>query len=167
MNAKRTPKTLIGWQEWCNLPDLNLPAIKAKVDTGAKTSALHAYDIKTYVDDSGVDMLRFKIHPLQRNNKLETVCTAPYVDRREVTSSNGEREDRYVIKTNIGLGPLIFETEMTLTCRRTMAFRMLLGRNALRKGRFLVDPGKALMLGKQPSPENLYNSLIAEKEGIS
>jgi hypothetical protein len=151
----KSPKPLIGWEEWCALPDLGLPAIKAKIDTGARTSALHAYDIETFILDN-TDMVRFKIHPLQRNNRLERQCVARLVDRRAVTSSNGEREYRFVIMTNIVFPVKTIETEITLTTRHNMAFRMLLGRTALRKARFAVDPGKRYLLGKMTGVEELY-----------
>ena len=151
----KAPKIMIGWEEWCALPDLNLPAIKAKIDTGAKTSALHAYDIETFVKN-GQDYVRFKIHPLQRNKDLERSCEAPLIDKRGVTSSNGERETRYVIKTTIDFGQIKIEAEMTLTSRHKMSFRMLLGREAMKKARFTVDPGKTLLLGKSKNAENLY-----------
>ena len=86
---------IIGWKEWCSIPDIGIPAIKAKVDTGAKTSCIHAYDIERF-DDNGVKSVRFKVHPLQKNERLEIECSAPLYDYRNVTSSNGEREKRYV-----------------------------------------------------------------------
>jgi len=151
----RRPKTIIGWEEWCALPDLGLPAVKAKIDTGAKTSALHAYDIETFTEDS-TDYVRFKIHPLQKNNKLERCCVAPLADYRFVTSSNGEREKRYVIKTRIDFPDTAIEAELTLTSRHNMAFRMLLGREALRKAKFAVDPAKSFLLGKKTGVDEIY-----------
>jgi ribosomal protein S6--L-glutamate ligase len=151
----KKPKALIGWEEWCSLPDLGLPAVKAKIDTGARTSALHAYDIETFILDK-TDMVRFKIHPLQRNNDLERQCMARLVGKRNITSSNGERENRFVIHTRIEFPTKVIETEITLTTRHTMAFRMLLGRTALRKARFAVDPGKRFLLGKREDVEELY-----------
>jgi hypothetical protein len=151
----RAPKTIIGWEEWCSLPDLGLPAIKAKVDTGAKTSALHAYNIERFREDS-IDYVRFCIHPLQRNNRLERVCVAPLVDHRKVISSNGDHEKRYVIKTKIAFPSVTIPAELTLTYRKKMAFRMLLGREALRKAKFAVDPAKSLLLGKHKNVDELY-----------
>lgn len=149
------PKVMIGWEEWCAMPDLGLPAIKAKIDTGAKTSALHAYDIEVF-KENGADFVRFKIHPLQKNSKLERCCIAPMVDHRNVTSSNGEREKRYVIKTKIEFSNTTIQAELTLTSRHNMAFRMLLGREALRKAKFAVDPAKSFLLGKKKEARNLY-----------
>jgi len=149
------PKNLIGWEEWCAFPELGLPAIKAKVDTGAKTSCIHAYDIKTFTKD-GVKFVCFKIHPIQKNKDLEVECTAPLSDYRNVTSSNGEREKRYVIQTPLTLGSKTITAEVTLTSRHNMAFRMLLGRDAIGKAKFAVDPVKSFQLGKVKNPINLY-----------
>lgn len=151
----RAPKVMIGWEEICSLPELGLPFIKAKIDTGAKTSAIHAYDIKTFTKD-GQKFVRFKIHPLQRNSKIERVCEAPLADRRYVISSNGEREKRYVINTKITLGEKSFMAELTLTSRHKMAFRMLLGREALRKAKVTVDPVKSCLTGRKKSLEKFY-----------
>ena len=151
----KTPKKIISWEEWCALPDLGLPAVKVKVDTGAKTSALHAYDIKRF-KEGDQEFVRFKIHPLQKNNKLERSCIAPLVDYRYVTSSNGEREKRYVIQTHVAFQTTRILAELTLTSRHNMAFRMLLGREALRRARFVVDPAKSYLLGKLKNVEDLY-----------
>lgn len=151
----RAPKTIIGWEEWCSLPNLELPAVKAKIDTGAKTSALHAYDIEPFSAD-GSRYVRFKIHPLQKNNELERCCVAPLTDYRFVMSSNGEREKRYVIKTKIEFASTTIEAELTLTSRHNMAFRMLVGREALRKAKFAVDPAKSFLLGKVNNAPDLY-----------
>ena len=153
--AKKINKTLIGWEEWCTFPDLDLPAVKAKIDTGARTSALHAYDIEPF-QKSGQDYVRFKVHPLQKNRDITRICEAPMVDFRSVTSSNGEKEKRYVIETTFQLGEVSFISEMTLTSRFGMTFRMLLGKEALKKGKLIVDPAKALALGKRPKAKELY-----------
>jgi len=147
-----TPAT-IGWREWVALPDLNLPALKAKVDTGARTSALHAFLIEPYTKD-GIDMLRFMIHPIQLNDRLEVECHAPVFDYREVTDSGGHREMRYVIQSRLVIGNIEQPIEMTLTNRDTMRFRMLLGRRAM-ENRFLVDPGASYVNGKL-RPRKLY-----------
>ena len=146
-------RATIGWREWVALPDLNLPAIKAKVDTGARTSALHAFLIEPYNKD-GIDMLRFLIHPIQLNDKLEVECHAPVFDFREVTDSGGHREMRYVIQSQVAIGEIAFPIEMTLTNRDTMRFRMLLGRRAM-EDRFLVDPGTSYINGRL-RPRKLY-----------
>ena len=160
----RREKTTIGWEEWCALPDLGLPAIKAKVDTGAKTSALHAYAIKKFTQD-GKTYVRFKIHPLQRDRKVVRECVAPLVDQRTVISSNGERELRYVISTTLQFKGASLRAELTLTSRHKMAFRMLLGREALRRARFLVDPAKSHMTGKIKNPQLLYTTPAEDKAG--
>lgn len=146
-------RATIGWREWAALPDLNLPAIKAKIDTGARTSALHAFLIEPYTRD-GVDMLRFLIHPMQLNQKFEVECHAPVYDFREVTDSGGHREMRYVIQSKVVIGDIAWPIEMTLTNRDTMRFRMLLGRRAM-ENRFVVDPGVSYVNGKL-RPRKLY-----------
>jgi hypothetical protein len=137
---------LIGWQEWCALPKLHLPAIKAKIDTGAKTSALHAAHIKPF-HRHGILFVHFKVHPLQGNNDLELDCTAPVVDHRLIMNSGGHKELRYIIRTAIALGILRWDIEISLTNREPLAFRMLLGRDALTHD-FLIEPGKKLYQGK-------------------
>lgn len=156
MIRKRKPKMLIGWEEWCALPNLGLPAIKAKIDTGAKTSALHAYDIEPFKEDGG-EFVRFKIHPLQKNDELEKICVAPLADYRYVISSNGEREKRFVIATELEFPDKRILAELTLTSRHKMAFRMLLGREALRKAKYAVDPSKSFLLGKKKNVIELYS----------
>ncbi len=121
---------VLGWEEWLALPELALPAIKAKVDTGAKTSALHATAMEPFgpIDKP---QIRFTLHPNPDDSSLEVVCAAPVVDRREVTSSNGETELRYVIKTPVQFGDTQWPVEITLTNRETMAYRMLFGRTSI------------------------------------
>ena len=131
-----------------SLPDLNIPAIKAKIDTGARTSALHTFHIETYKDGK-LDYIKFKIHPLQRKTDIEIECNAPILDKRMVKDSGGHAEERYVISTPIMLGKLVIEAEVTLTNREDMKFRMLLGRSALKKGNIEVDPGSSYILGKK------------------
>jgi hypothetical protein len=143
----------LGWREWVALPALNLPALKAKVDTGARTSALHAFLIEPYQQD-GIDMIRFLIHPLQRNSDLAIECRTKVYDFREVTDSGGHREMRYVIQTDVVIGDSRWPIEMTLTNRDTMRFRMLLGRRAM-ENRFRVDPGASYLSGKL-RPKKLY-----------
>ena len=148
--STKPEKVKVGWQEWCALPKLHIPAIKTKIDTGAKTSALHAWDIYT-LHRHGILYVHFTVHPLQRNIRLSRSCTAKVIDQRIIMNSAGHKEERYVIKTPIVLGERIWEIEITLTNRDAMSFRMLLGRDAL-KGHALVDPGKTLCLGKLPKP---------------
>lgn len=135
---------LLGWEEWVSLPELGLPALKAKIDTGAKTSALHAYAVED-VEIGGVAMVRFRIHPARRRRDIDIVCTAPVKDVRDVISSNGEKERRTVIETEIEIGGQRWPLEITLTNRETMNSRMLLGRQALPPG-ILVDPSRSFLL---------------------
>ena len=136
----------LGWEEWVGLPGLGLPAIKAKVDTGARTSALHAFLLEPYTDNS-VGMVRFHIHPVQGEDDFFVECHAPVKDYREVTDSGGHREMRYVIESTVAIGDGQWPIELTLTNRDTMRFRMLLGRRAM-ENRFYVDPGASYVNGR-------------------
>lgn len=120
----------LGWEEWVSLPDLGLPALKAKVDTGARTSALHAFDIEPF-GPANAPRVRFAIHPIPGREDLVIPCSAKIVDRREVISSNGDMEYRFVIRSDIAIGDRRWPVEMTLTDRGQMAYRMLIGRQAL------------------------------------
>jgi len=144
---------VIGWREWLALPDLGLPGIKAKVDTGARTSALHAYFVEPY-HEGGVEFVRFGVHPLPRRSQVFRICQAPVKECRLVTDSGGHREERYVIETSVQLGVFSFTTELTLTNRDTMKFRMLLGRAALQQMGALVDPVRSYLGG--PSLRRAY-----------
>ena len=128
----------VGWREWVALPELDLPAIKAKVDTGARTSALHAWRVQPY-EHGGAPWITFDLHPLQRNVSLSRQCHAPVHDRRMVSDSGGHREKRFVIETPVLLGDERWPIEITLTDRDTMLFRMLLGRQAMPGLRDLPD----------------------------
>ena len=127
-------------------PDLGIPAVKAKLDTGARTSALHAYFVEPFEED-GISKVRFGIHPLRRRSEIELVCVADVVDRRMVSDSGGHRERRFVIETDHELAGSSWLAEVTLTDREGMLFRMLLGRTAL-TGRFAVDPARSYVTGK-------------------
>lgn len=145
---------ILGWEEWVALPGLALPAIKAKVDTGARTSALHAVFIEPF-GPAKSRKVRFGVHPIPRRSDVEVTCIAPLVDRREVRSSNGEREERYVIETALRIGEREWPIEITLTNRHMMTYRMLIGRQAL-GSQILVDPGTSFRqpkLGYRMYPE--------------
>lgn len=139
---RRTPELpIIGWREWVGLPDLGVARIKVKVDTGARSSAIHAFHPERSRRD-GRDLVRFTLHPLQRRSDPLVVAEAELLDVRHVRSSMGQLEERFVIVTNLSLLGAVWPIELTLARRDHMGFRMLLGREALR-GRCLVDPGAA------------------------
>ena len=138
----------IGWREWVALPDLGVTRIKAKIDTGARSSALHAFDLERF-RRRGHDMVRFAIHTLQRSSKRIIVAEADMLDERNVRSSNGVHALRPVILTRVELLGESWPIELTLATRDEMGFRMLLGRQAVR-GRFLIDPGRSYLAGRPP-----------------
>lgn len=137
---------MIGWREWLSLPSLGLPAIKAKIDTGARTSALHAFFVEPFKKD-GLVHVRFGIHPLQKRTDVEVICEAPIIDQRWVSDSGGHRELRYVVEEPVHMGDEVWPVEITLTSRDSMLFRMLLGRTAI-MGRMMVDPARSYVAGK-------------------
>lgn len=138
---------VIGWREWVQLPDLGIDAVKVKVDTGARSSALHAFDLKTTSRAEG-EVVRFKVHPRQRDSKFTVECEARILEYRQVRSSSGKATVRPVILTDVILMGERYPIELTLTSRDEMGFRMLLGREAVR-GRFLVDPGRSFLKSDQ------------------
>jgi ribosomal protein S6--L-glutamate ligase len=159
-------KIILGSEEWCALPELGIPSIKARVDSGAKTSALHAKNIAPFIKE-GQNWVKFDINPIQNNVKTIIHCEAPLVDKRVVKSSSGFREQRYVIQTSLEIGNSTWIIEMTLTNRDSMGFRMLLGREAM-SGRVLVDPEKQYLLG-QTSSDNLnevYKNAVKKSSGL-
>lgn len=135
----------LGWREWGALPDLGIQAIKMKVDTGARTSCLHAFKLEPF-DKDGEAWIRIWLHP-EQNSLREQVCEARIHDQREVTDSGGHTELRYVILSTLVLGNVAKPIELTLTNRDTMKFRMLLGRQAMRQ-HFIVDPNQSYLLGQ-------------------
>lgn len=139
MVKEQTSTAIIGWREWIGLPELGVPAIKAKIDTGANTSSLHAFEIERF-HRRGQEYVRFQIHPLQRSVRKCVPAEALLLEMRRVKSSNGQQSERPVIATEIQIFDQCWTIELTLANRDQMGFRMLLGREALR-GRFLVDVG--------------------------
>ncbi len=159
----------MGWREWVALPDLNLPAIKAKIDTGARTSALHAFKVKHIKQNHG-DIVRFSLHPIQRNRDVVLTCEAPLLDERAVCNSGGHWEKRYVIQSHLAVGKRRLPIEITLTDRDNMRFRMLIGRQALQQYKnLLIDPTDSYLAGfndmTEPELMKMYPTL--KKGGAS
>ena len=153
------PGTIIGWKEWIGLPDLGIPAVKAKIDTGARTSALHVFDLQEFVVEDR-QMVRFSIHPLQRRKDILRFCEAPVLEKRRVKDSGGHIEKRYVIRTTAVMGAVSWPIDITLTNRDPMLFRMLLGRKAV-ENRFLLNPGRSYLTGR--SLAKSYKTLKIKK----
>ena len=152
------PKSVVGWREWVALPQLGIEKIKVKIDTGARTSAVHAFNIKPIQKD-GKDWVRFDVHPLQRNDEVHRTCKAEVVDYRWVTNSGGGREKRFVILTMLCLGIDTWPIEVTLTDRDQMGFRMLLGRTAMQR-HLIVDPALSYCLSKPGHPTKKTRSSL-------
>ncbi|MBA3582444.1 MAG: ATP-dependent zinc protease [Gammaproteobacteria bacterium] len=149
-NPPLTTDTLIclGWREWVALPELGITRIKAKLDSGARTSALHAFEITPF-EQNNVRKVRFHLQPNPRKIDIIQTCEALIVDQREVTDSGGHRELRWVIQTPIVIGNHSYPIDITLTSRASMRFRMLLGRTAF-SGRYLIDVSRSYIAGKPP-----------------
>jgi hypothetical protein len=147
-------KESIGWREWVSLPTLGIDRIKAKVDTGARTSAIHAFEV--VAEKRGNELwVGFGVHPDQRSQEQIVWCAAPVVDQRVVRDSGGHEEERYVIEVPVRLGGREWPIEATLTFRDNMGFRMLLGRTAIR-GHYIVDPGRSYIVGKRRSKKKKH-----------
>jgi hypothetical protein len=141
--VRRRDRPIVGWREWVGLPELGVAWVKAKVDTGARSSSLHAWDVDV---DEARGVVQFAVHPFQNDDETTTAVSAPLVELRDVRSSNGEVETRPVIGTRIVIAGLVVPIELTLSARDEMGFRMLLGRTAIRR-RFLIDPGRSFRGG--------------------
>ena len=148
-SEKTTPKTTIGWREWIVLPDLGIPAIKVKIDTGARTSSLHTHFIEPF-ETGGKQKVRFGIRPLRKRKDIEFICEADLLDIRRVKDSGGHTEMRHFIRTTVLLANRRWMIDISLTSRKGMLFRMLLGRTALADG-FLIDPGQSYITGRRLS----------------
>lgn len=140
--------SVIGLREWVGLPELELTGLRAKIDTGASTSSLHATDCALFTRD-GVDWLRFTAHVGSRSKLRDQRCEAPLVTRKTVKSSNGHSQTRYVIRTQLSLGARTWPVDFSLTCRKSMQYRLLIGAKALIDGQLLVNPGLSYI---QPKP---------------
>ena len=151
-------REIIGWREWVSLPELGIAHIKTKVDTGAKTSALHAFYVQPFERD-GVAWVRFGVHPLQSLTSTVVDCEARVKALRNVTDSGGHIEMRHVIETPMLINGEVRDIELTLTDRENMRFRMLLGRRALKR-RFAVDSGKSFVLGGNKTQPPFFSSCI-------
>jgi hypothetical protein len=155
----KTDSKIIGWREWVSLPDLGLGAIKGKIDTGAKTSSLHAFDIELETKGAKTYVL-FKVHPLQHDFSVVVNCRALLVDRRIVSDSGGHKEERYVIRTTLFLAGLKKRIELTLSNRESMKYRMLIGRAALKY--FYIDPTQSYLSGKSLKQKRFLKDLKME-----
>ena len=143
----------MGWREWVTLPDLGVSAIKGKLDTGARTSALHTFFIEPY-NENGKRMVHFGLHPLQRQKNVEIICRAEVLDRRMVLDTGGKKELRYVIRTSLNMAGVEWPIEVNLTNREDLRFRFLIGRTAM-ENRLAIDPGRSYVLGRKSAKSYL------------
>jgi len=159
-------KVVVGSEEWLAFPGLSIPAIKTRVDSGARTSSIHAFNIQPF-RRNGQPWVSFEVHPLEKNRRTVIRCESPVNDRRVVKSSNGTSEKRYVIKETLRFGDQECEIELTLANRDSMGYRMLLGREAM-SGRMLVDPDSSFLLGDKSREEvgSLYSESDAVRSGL-
>lgn len=157
----KSASLVIGWREWIRLPDLGIRSVKAKVDTGARSSSLHAFDIKIF-ERVGRTFVTFKVHPLQRNAKKTVECESEVLDFRQIRSSTGHAQERPVIRATISVLGDEWPIDLTLANRDEMGFRMLLGREAVR-GRFLVDAGKSFYAGRPKKKQAVKTRAAAKK----
>jgi len=166
MTQSQSNKIIVGSEEWCSLPEHGIPAIKARVDSGAKTSSLHAFNIRAF-KRNGVSWVSYELHPIQHNRTVIVRCESEVVDRRLVKSSSGVAEKRFVIKTRLELSGQAWETEVTLANRDSMGYRMLLGRAAM-VDRILVDPSAKQLCGTmtRKQSEQLYGQAAHGVQGL-
>ena len=152
---------IIGWREWLALPELGVPGVKAKIDTGARSSALHVVDLVAF-EENGRLQTRFILHPLRKRPDIAIVCTATVIDQRVVSDSGGHRERRFVIRTPVVLGSRRWPIELTLTNREDMLFRMLLGRTAMTG--LLIDPRRSFLFGRGPRRRYRHWPAVQDQE---
>jgi hypothetical protein len=160
MNTEmKSEARIIGFREWISLPGLGISALKGKIDTGAKTSSLHAFDIKIEKKE-GKSLVKFKVHPFQGSHFPTVECSAPLLERRVVSDSGGHKEERYVIRTTLVLGGLRKKIDLTLTNRSSMKYRMLIGRSAL--DQFYIDPSQSFLTGKSQKQKRYLKEIRLE-----
>ena len=155
MSEPTHSNTLAGWREWVQLPDVGVPWIKAKLDTGAQTSSIHAYDVEAF-DRDGTAWVKFRIRPRQRSDADEVEIERPVHDVRRVRSSSGHVQERFVVLMPLVLVGFEVTAEVTLSNRDSMGFRMLIGREALSRG-FLVDSARSFLGDRAPRPMRRRN----------
>jgi hypothetical protein len=144
--ARREARPSIGWREWVSLPQLNIDWVKAKIDSGARSSSLHAFAIEPFEKDA-TTWVRFSVHPIQRSDEVVVTAEAPVLDQRAVRSSSGHVSMRYVISTMVSWNQHVWPIELTLAWRDSLGFRMLLGREAIRR-RFVINPSRSYLGGR-------------------